>query len=106
LEAWLIVSDSGGVQEEAPTLGKPLLVLRENTERPEVLESGVARLVGSRPEALALMLEEAYLEGSWASQVGRIENPFGDGDSGQKIAEIIAELINAQVGRHSRAASS
>lgn len=104
-EAWLIVSDSGGVQEEAPTLGKPLLVLRENTERPEALESGVARLVGSRPEALGLMLEEAYLEGSWASKVGRIENPFGHGDSGQKIAEIIADLINAQVGRETRAAS-
>lgn len=105
-EAWLIVSDSGGVQEEAPTLGKPLLVLRENTERPEALESGVARLVGSRREALALMLEEAYLDGSWASQVGRMENPFGDGESGQRIAEIIAELINVQVGRRTRAVSS
>jgi UDP-N-acetylglucosamine 2-epimerase (non-hydrolysing) len=105
-EAWLIVSDSGGVQEEAPTLGKPLLVLRENTERPEALESGIARLVGARPEALALMLEEAYLDGSWASQVGRIENPFGDGESGQRIAEIIAELINVQVGSRTRAVSS
>ena len=105
-EAWLIVSDSGGVQEEAPTLGKPLLVLRENTERPEALESGVARLVGSRPESLGLMLDEAYRVGSWASQVGRIANPFGNGDSGQQIAGIIAELINAEVGHQTRAASS
>ena len=48
-QAWLIVSDSGGVQEEAPTLGKPVLILRENTERPEAVACGVARLVGGRP---------------------------------------------------------
>lgn len=105
-EAWLIVSDSGGVQEEAPTLGRPLLVLRENTERPEALESGVARLVGSRPEALAVMLEEAYREGSWASRVGRIENPFGNGDSGQQIAGIISELLGVRVGCETRVANS
>ncbi len=51
--AWLIVSDSGGIQEEAPTLGKPLLVLRENTERPEAIASGIARLVGAEPAGLA-----------------------------------------------------
>jgi UDP-N-acetylglucosamine 2-epimerase (non-hydrolysing) len=95
--AWLIVSDSGGVQEEAPTLGKPLLVLRENTERPEVLESGVARLVGGRPERLAFMLEEAYRNDSWASHVERIENPFGKGDSGRRISEIITELVKIRV---------
>jgi UDP-N-acetylglucosamine 2-epimerase (non-hydrolysing) len=96
-ESWLIVSDSGGVQEEAPTLGKPLLVLRENTERPEALESRVARLVGGQPERLASMLEEAYAEDSWASEVGKIENPFGRGDSGKRIAEIIAELLSVQI---------
>jgi UDP-N-acetylglucosamine 2-epimerase (non-hydrolysing) len=105
-EAWLIVSDSGGVQEEAPTLGKPLLVLRENTERPEALESGVARLVGSRPEALALMLEDAYRDGSWASKVGKIKNPFGNGDSGSRIAGIISDLINARSEAEVRIASS
>jgi len=105
--AWLIVSDSGGVQEEAPTLGKPLLILRENTERPEVVESGVARLVGGSPENLASMLEEAYGRGSWADRVGTIENPFGRGDSGERIARIIvngfgapqAEVARVGVGR-------
>lgn len=96
-EAWLIVSDSGGVQEEAPTLGKPLLVLRENTERPEVLESGVARLVGGRPERLAEMLSEVYHDDGWASEVGKIKNPFGVGDSGKRIAEIITQLLNVRV---------
>jgi UDP-N-acetylglucosamine 2-epimerase (non-hydrolysing) len=91
--AWLIVSDSGGVQEEAPTLGKPLLIIRENTERPEVIESGIARLVGGRPEQLALMLEEAQCAGSWVERVESIENPFGQGDSGQRIARIVGELL-------------
>ena len=98
--AWLIVSDSGGVQEEAPTLGKPLLILRENTERPEVVESSVARLVGGSPKNLAAMLEEVRQEGSWANQIGEVENPFGQGDSGKRIVEIIAELLSEV--RHER----
>jgi UDP-N-acetylglucosamine 2-epimerase (non-hydrolysing) len=91
--AFLAVSDSGGVQEEAPTLGKPLLVLRENTERPEALECGIARLVGGRPERLAALLEEAWRPGSWAERAERTENPFGKGDSGRRIAEIVSGLL-------------
>jgi len=91
-QAWLIVSDSGGVQEEAPTLGRPLLILRENTERPEAVESGVARLVGGAVR-LAAMLEEAYEPGSWAEGVREIENPFGRGDSGPRIARVVAALF-------------
>jgi UDP-N-acetylglucosamine 2-epimerase (non-hydrolysing) len=91
-QAWLIVSDSGGVQEEAPTLGKPLLVLRENTERPEVLWSGVARLVGGNPETLSQMLEEANGDQSWIHQVGKTRNPFGQGDSARRIREVIENL--------------
>jgi UDP-N-acetylglucosamine 2-epimerase (non-hydrolysing) len=92
-EAWLIVSDSGGVQEEAPTLGKPLLVLRENTERPESIEAGVARLVGGSAERLEEMLEEAYSPLSWAEGVGSRPNPFGVGDSGAKIASALASAL-------------
>lgn len=91
--AWLIVSDSGGVQEEAPTLGKPLLILRGNTERPEAVESGVARLVGGEPESLSEMLDEAYRPGSWAEAVKKIENPFGRGGSGGRIAQIVAQVL-------------
>jgi UDP-N-acetylglucosamine 2-epimerase (non-hydrolysing) len=92
-ESWLIVSDSGGVQEEAPTLGKPLLVLRENTERPEALECGTARLVGGSADRLADMLSEAYSDGSWSESVSQISNPFGDGKSGLRIASLIAEVL-------------
>lgn len=91
--SWLIVSDSGGVQEEAPTLGKPLLILRENTERPEAIESGIARLVG-QPRHLASMLAEAYEDGSWADAARKVANPFGRGKSGQRIARVLAELLH------------
>ena len=94
-EAWLIVSDSGGVQEEAPTLGRPLLILRENTERPEAVASGVARLVGGSPERLANLLEEAYREESWANRIGEVSNPFGDGQSGRRISETILAVLGA-----------
>lgn len=93
--SWLIVSDSGGVQEEAPTLGKPLLILRENTERPEAVESGIARLVGGDPARLLSMLEEAYRRGSWAERVREVENPFGRGTSGRRIARIVAQILTA-----------
>jgi UDP-N-acetylglucosamine 2-epimerase (non-hydrolysing) len=91
--AWLIVSDSGGVQEEAPTLGKPLLVLRENTERPEALEAGVARLVGGNTDRLTVMLEEVYGNGNWTSRIKQTENPFGRGDSGKRICKIIRHIL-------------
>ena len=90
---WLIVSDSGGVQEEAPSLHKPLLVIRENTERPEAVEAGVARLVGGSPEKLAAMLQEVYREGTWIEHVRKVENPFGRGDAGERIVNSISSLF-------------
>jgi UDP-N-acetylglucosamine 2-epimerase (non-hydrolysing) len=97
--AWLIVSDSGGIQEEAPTLGKPLLVLRETTERPEALEAGVARLVGGRPERLQVMLDEVYQDPNWIEEVGKIDNPFGRGDSGARIVDHLRQLLGVSVSR-------
>jgi UDP-N-acetylglucosamine 2-epimerase (non-hydrolysing) len=87
--SWLVVSDSGGVQEEAPSFGKPLLVLRENTERPEAIVAGVAKLVGGSPQRLGELLEENYLDESWTNSVKQIENPFGDGSAAAKIVEIL-----------------
>lgn len=92
-QSWLIVSDSGGVQEEAPSLGKPLLVIRENTERPEAIASGVAKLVGNAPERLEQYLEEAIGGSDWVSGVSLRKNPFGAGDAGEKIAAVIAEHL-------------
>lgn len=91
--AWLILSDSGGVQEEAPTLGKPLLVLRENTERPEAIRSGVAKLVGSSPGSLKQFLEENYSVETWIKSIKEVANPFGDGKSAARIVKIIEEKL-------------
>jgi UDP-N-acetylglucosamine 2-epimerase (non-hydrolysing) len=93
--AWLIVSDSGGVQEEAPTLGRPLVVLRANTERPEAVESGVARLAGGDPAVLARLLEDAYVDSTWERRVRSVENPFGRGDSGERIVQAIETVLTA-----------
>jgi UDP-N-acetylglucosamine 2-epimerase (non-hydrolysing) len=87
-EAWLIISDSGGVQEEAPSLGKPLFVLRENTERPEAIESGVAKLVGEN--SVLEMLENNYNDETWLNSVKQVPNPFGDGKAARRIVEILA----------------
>lgn len=83
--SWAIVSDSGGIQEEAPNFGKPLLILRADTERPEVVECGVARLVGQSVERFEAALNELDQPGSWASQVAQTANPFGEGDSARRI---------------------
>ncbi len=91
--AWMIVSDSGGVQEEAPSLGKPLLVLRENTERPEALTSGVAKLVGIEPGALTTMLEQNYADETWVRSVTEVKNPFGDGFAAENIVSVIEEEL-------------
>ena len=91
--AWLIVSDSGGVQEEAPSLGKPLLVLRENTERPEALQAGVARLVGGQADNLARLLNEVYESPEWIDAVREVPNPFGVGDSGARIVDAVENIM-------------
>ena len=94
--AWLIVSDSGGVQEEAPSLGKPLLVLRENTERPEAIRAGVSKLIGNSPGALKMLLEENYAVETWIKSVREVANPFGDGRSAARIVKIIEEKLAAK----------
>jgi len=94
--SWLIVSDSGGVQEEAPSLGKPLLVLRENTERPEAIRSGVAKLVGQTPSSLKMLLEENFAVDTWIKSVKEVANPFGDGRSASRIVRVIEEKLGAK----------
>lgn len=83
----IILTDSGGVQEEAPSLGKPVLVMREVTERPEAVEAGVVRLVGADAENIVMSVKDA-LEGPARSE---IVNPYGDGKAAERIvAEIVA----------------
>ncbi|MEZ5345818.1 MAG: UDP-N-acetylglucosamine 2-epimerase (non-hydrolyzing) [Pyrinomonadaceae bacterium] len=90
--SWLIVSDSGGVQEEAPSLGKPVFILRDTTERPEAVQCGVAKLVGGNPRKFARMLEDNYLAETWINSVKQVQNPFGDGKSAARITKILSNL--------------
>ena len=86
----LMLSDSGGVQEEAPALGKPVLVMRDTTERPEGVEAGTALLVGTDPDRIvgevARLLDDAEAHAAMA----KAHNPFGDGKSAARIAELLA----------------
>ena len=93
---WLIASDSGGIQEEAPTLGKPLVVLRDTTERPESVECGVARLAGHDPARLAELLDAAYQDTEWVRRAGAVSNPFGDGRSGERIGSALVRLLEGR----------
>lgn len=95
--AWLLVSDSGGVQEEAPSLGKPLLILRENTERPEAIETGIAQLVG---DDLKELLEKNYADETWINSVEKIANPFGDGTAAQQIVETLERELPVKPAEH------
>jgi UDP-N-acetylglucosamine 2-epimerase (non-hydrolysing) len=82
----LILTDSGGIQEEAPTFGTPVLVLRDVTERPEAIEAGVAERVGTDPR---LIIERAVAALA-RPRGGPVANPFGDGRAGERIADILA----------------
>jgi UDP-N-acetylglucosamine 2-epimerase (non-hydrolysing) len=95
--AWLIVSDSGGVQEEAPSLDVPLLLLRKNTERPEAVECGCARLVGDDPRRLRSLVEEMYQGGAGPGQWRGRANPFGHGDSAKRIVAALMVFLGISV---------
>ncbi|MDO4890669.1 MAG: UDP-N-acetylglucosamine 2-epimerase, partial [Coriobacteriaceae bacterium] len=90
--SYLILTDSGGIQEEAPSLGKPVLVMRDTTERPEGLAAGTLKLVGTDEDAIAreclrLIEDEAAYEA-----MSQASNPYGDGHASKRIAAVIASL--------------
>ncbi|WP_041686091.1 non-hydrolyzing UDP-N-acetylglucosamine 2-epimerase [Erythrobacter litoralis] len=86
----LMLTDSGGVQEEAPALGKPVLVMRETTERPEGVEAGTARLVGTDEDAIVAEVTRLLDDDSAYAAMARAHNPFGDGKSAARIADLLA----------------
>lgn len=89
--SYLILTDSGGIQEEAPTLKKPVLVMREVTERPEVVELGLAKLVGTAPEAI-IRETQHLLADSQAYEAMRLGlNPYGDGQAAQRIVQLLSK---------------
>lgn len=85
----LLLTDSGGLQEEAPGLGKPVLVLRETTERPEAVSAGTAKLVGTDIHTVVEAASELLGDQSAYTAMAKAVNPFGDGHASQRIAEIV-----------------
>ncbi len=86
----LILTDSGGIQEEAPSLGKPVLVLRETTERPEGIEAGTARLVGTDVETILEGVTELLTDREAYNAMAQAKNPYGDGRAAARIVDILA----------------
>jgi len=88
--ATLILTDSGGVQEEAPSLGKPVLVMRETTERPEAVEAGTVKLVGTNIDRINHHLDELLTDSAAYTAMSRAHNPYGDGHACQRIRDALA----------------
>ena len=86
----VVLTDSGGIQEEAPSLGKPVLVMRDTTERPEGVEAGTARLVGTATETIASEVGRLLDDEQAYSSMAQAHNPYGDGTAAKRIAKIIA----------------
>jgi len=92
-KAYLILSDSGGVQEEAPTLGKPVLVLRKTTERPEAIDAGTAKLVGTDKDTIISVAQRLLSDKNAYLEMSTKANPYGDGKSSKRIIDIILEKV-------------
>jgi UDP-N-acetylglucosamine 2-epimerase (non-hydrolysing) len=86
----LMLTDSGGVQEEAPALGKPVLVMRETTERPEGVEAGTAKLVGTNSDRIIAETERLLDDVDAYEAMARAHNPFGDGHASERIVGLLA----------------
>jgi UDP-N-acetylglucosamine 2-epimerase (non-hydrolysing) len=87
--AHLILTDSGGVQEEAPGLGVPALVMRETTERPEGVQAGFAKLVGTRKETIVREASAWLSDASLRQRMKGAKNPYGDGQASKRIADLL-----------------
>jgi len=91
----LVITDSGGIQEEAPSLGKPVLVTREVTERPEAVDAGTVKLVGTNPQMIVQNTLSILNDPSIYSSMSEAHNPYGDGHAAQRIVNIILDMKKA-----------
>jgi len=95
-DAWMVLTDSGGLQEEAPTFGVPVLVLRDETERPEALEAGCALLIGAERNAIVKQVMRLSSDTAAYASMSRAGNPFGDGTASSQIVAMLARHFHTQ----------
>ena len=92
--SYMVMTDSGGIQEEAPSLGKPVLVLRDTTERPEGVEAGTLWLTGTETESVATAMRELLTNQKKYLTMSQAINPYGDGRASQRIVDVISKEFN------------
>ena len=90
-KSYIILTDSGGIQEEAPSLGKPVLVLRDTTERPEGIKAGTLKLVGTDEETIYNETKKLLTDKKEYEKMSKASNPYGDGHASEKIVDAIIE---------------
>ena len=95
----LLLTDSGGLQEEAPSLGKPVLVLRKTTERPEAIAAGTAKLVGTDPDEITAAATQLLSNPDAYEKMATAINPFGDGHAAERIFQIVEKYLSASIPR-------
>lgn len=93
--AYLILTDSGGIQEEAPSLGKPVIVLRDTTERPEGITAGTLKLAGTHEDTIYAMIEELLTDQAAYDRMSHASNPYGDGLASKRIVDAILRYFHA-----------
>ena len=96
--AHILITDSGGVQEEGPSLGKPILVLRDKTERPEAVQAGTVKLVGSDPRRIVTSAEQLLDSPAAYGLMARVHNPYGDGHAAERIENAIRSFFEKKSG--------
>ena len=92
-QSYLVLTDSGGIQEEAPGLGKPVLVMRDNTERPEAVEAGTVQLVGTQYDKIVKGVSQLLDDENHYNSMSKANNPYGDGKSSDRIIEFLLKKL-------------
>ena len=101
-KSYLILTDSGGIQEEAPALGKPVLVLRDTTERPEAVDAGTVRLVGTDKDAVYKAAHELLHDAAAYKTMSNSVNPYGDGKASERILQALRHEFLGDANRPNR----
>ena len=96
-KSYLILTDSGGIQEEAPSLGKPVLVLRDTTERPEAVKAGTVKKVGTDKTAIYNTANELLNDDQAYIKMSQASNPYGDGKASERIVNKILQVLSKKV---------